>query len=143
MSEQARAILAKAVPNGECLEYHNSMSRPNGYPRVGPMRANRFIYSHLIGSIPEGLFVLHSCDNRVCINPKHLFLGTQHDNVMDMWNKGRKQHVPPSSSKPRVISEEQRLEILKLRETGMTYEAIGAKYGVTKQTIYQYIRGKR
>ena len=41
------------------------------------------------GEIPKGMQVLHKCDNRICTNPEHLFLGTQKDNVDDMIKKGR------------------------------------------------------
>lgn len=41
------------------------------------------------GNIPKGLVVMHSCDNRLCINPEHLSLGTQKENLQDMWRKGR------------------------------------------------------
>jgi Autographiviridae endonuclease len=50
---------------------------------------HRYSYETNVGEIPEGMEVLHSCDNRRCINPKHLFLGTQADNNQDMKSKGR------------------------------------------------------
>lgn len=51
--------------------------------------AHRIAYALKVGHIPTGLSVLHSCDNRSCVRPDHLFLGTQLDNVNDMAKKGR------------------------------------------------------
>jgi hypothetical protein len=51
--------------------------------------AHRASYAEFVGPIPEGMQVLHSCDNPPCINPDHLFLGTPADNVKDMFRKGR------------------------------------------------------
>lgn len=51
--------------------------------------AHRWAYAHYVGPIPDGMQVCHKCDVPACVNPDHLFIGTQRDNVLDMHRKGR------------------------------------------------------
>lgn len=70
------------------------------YGRVlGPtdeFMAHRKAYSDEYGPIPEGMVVCHTCDNGLCVNPKHLFLGTQSDNMKDAFSKKRIPHLNKS-----------------------------------------------
>lgn len=68
--------------------------RPNGYGQFGvgrgtPQYAHRFSWALANGPVPDGMHVLHRCDNRRCVNPAHLFLGDNQANVDDKMAKGR------------------------------------------------------
>lgn len=75
----------------ECWEWQGPTNHGYGYIRIdGPKRyMHRFSWELHNGEITDGLFVLHKCDNPSCVNPDHLFLGTQRDNVYDCIAKGR------------------------------------------------------
>jgi DNA-binding transcriptional regulator YiaG len=72
---------------GNCWEWIGS--KKNGYGLYGKTTAHRKSYELFNGNIDKGLFVMHICDNRCCINPSHLKLGTNQDNVQDKVLKGR------------------------------------------------------
>lgn len=76
-----------------CWEWAG-VGRVAGYGRLrvsggNKVLAHRFSWELHRGTIPDGLFVCHHCDNRLCVRPEHLFLGTAQDNVDDMMAKGR------------------------------------------------------
>lgn len=134
----AEWLLSKAIPNGECLECHFA-DAGKGYRKIrGGKKAHRFICNTFKGPIPEGKWALHTCDNRACINIDHLYIGDRQDNVDDMVERGRHKAM-----RTRMISPEQEVEIHALHKLGKSYNEIGAKFGVTKQTIYKYLKGQR
>jgi HNH endonuclease len=93
-------------PNSGCWLWLAAVA-PNGYGKIcitanrakQSIGAHRVSYETFNGAIPPNLLVLHRCDNRACINPDHLFVGTQKDNVDDMNKKGRHPHPFKASCK--------------------------------------------
>lgn len=63
--------------------------KATGYGAYRGSAAHRAVWTAYNGPIPDGLFLLHKCDVKACVNPEHLSLGTQADNIRDMINKGR------------------------------------------------------
>jgi hypothetical protein len=93
-------------------------------------RAHRVAYAITLGEeIPDGVKVLHDCDNPPCCNPKHLFTGTCADNTADMLAKGR------GRGAERKLNDAQRAEVVELRAGGMTQQRIADRYGVTQSAI--------
>ena len=94
--------------------------------------AHRYSYMLHRGPIPNGMLVCHSCDNPPCVNPDHLFLGSEEDNMRDKIAKGRHVH-PFGQDAPRaVLTEEQVRDIL---IDPRPHTAIAADYGVKGSTI--------
>jgi hypothetical protein len=79
---------------GSCSEWIAAVNKEDGYGVLtngdgGIQYAHRYSWELHYGPIPDGLWVLHHCDNTICVRPDHLFLGTAADNVADMLTKGR------------------------------------------------------
>lgn len=97
--------------------------------------AHRLSYLLHYGSIPDGMCVLHRCDNPPCCNPRHLFVGTKIDNIDDMNAKGRGSKPPVRlgcAVNTNKLSETQVLEIF---GSDGTYTALAQKFGVSRKTI--------
>ena len=132
------------VPESGCWLWLGAVST-NGYGRIKVGRdravkyAHRLFYAHHVGEIPDEMSVLHRCDTRLCVNPSHLFLGTQADNMADMARKGRSlSGVRHPAAK---LSEEQ---IRAIRGSiGETQRSIASRFGICQQSVSRIRAGGR
>lgn len=139
--------LAAYTAPGEngCLEFIGTLSMGYGKIRVNGKKvaAHRLAYILAKGPIPEGLFVLHSCDNPACVNPEHLFVGTQKDNVNDMILKGRQAQVRGELQARSILKVEQVKEIKRLLQSqSLSYTEIANRYNVSNAVIKGIAYGK-
>lgn len=100
--------------------------------------ANRAAYMIYRGEIPKGMYVCHTCDDRGCVNPKHLWLGTPRENVIDMVKKGRCKITRLTGSRhPQAKLKEADIpKIKKLKSRGMTERKIAKLFEVSQRTIW-------
>jgi hypothetical protein len=134
---QLRNFWSKIDKRGpdECWEWTGAKCRGYGallLRPVGMFLATRIIYCLTTGKQPGPLCACHTCDNRGCVNPAHLFLGTLADNMADRDAKGRC-HSPKGRKNPSAKLTES--QVLEVRASNKTSRAIAVKYGVHPATI--------
>lgn len=115
-----------------------------GHGKLKNWVAHRLLYALLIQDIPDGMLVLHRCDNPPCCNPRHLFLGTHKDNTQDMIQKGRSRFYDPTGkpSRNRALSPDQVREIRSRSAAGERQRALAAAFGVSQVAIHFVVSGK-
>lgn len=124
----------------ECWNWTGS-TKSNGYGHLLPDSGRKKVATHRLswemhnGPIPEGLFVCHRCDNRACVNPAHLFLGTSQDNVTDMYQKGRNSRANRVSGERCHLSKLTADQVLEIRASGDRLRDIACRYGVHTNSI--------
>ena len=114
---------------------------PDGYGQFVEVRtsrgAHRVSYELHCGPIPSGMCVCHRCDNRGCINPDHLFIGTNSENMADMTAKNR-QAKGATNGRAKLTED----DVLSIRSAvGITQKKLAAKYGVGQILISRIRRG--
>lgn len=131
---------------GQCWVWTRSPDRGGyGYFNVcnKPIKVHRFSYEEFVGHIPYDIQVLHKCDNRVCVRPNHLFLGTNLENIQDMVDKNR-QAKGETHGRARLTEENIR-EVRRIyRRNSHTagLRALAEKLGVHQNTIHLIVSGK-
>jgi hypothetical protein len=94
-------------------------------------RAHRLSYQMANGEIPEGLIVLHTCDNPSCVRPDHLYAGTHQQNGQDRSSRGRYRNRPATEMKRGLTAE----TVVKIRQDTRNNYVIAKDYGVSESTI--------
>lgn len=104
----------------------------------GKMHGVHRIVCALDGRDPFGKVVMHTCDNPICVNPKHLVVGTQIENIADMHSKGRHAFGERNNSK---LTESEVLAMRKEYDAGgIGYILLGRKYGVNCETTKRIVK---
>jgi hypothetical protein len=115
-----------------------SYNRPN-------QRAHRVMFELFGNEYHKSKKILHKCDARNCVNPEHLYVGTQADNVRDMVSRGR--HKPPTArfgfSNPlSKLTTEDIIKAKSLRSEGLSHKRIGKELGFSTMTIFRLLTGR-
>lgn len=132
---------------GRCWIWTGS-SDGNGYGclviKGKSVGAHRVSYNLHAGEIPTGQKVLHHCDTPKCVNPSHLFLGTDADNNADMVAKGRNKPQRGSDNGNAILTDDDVRDIKRLYRKGVRgfgAASLGKRYGVSDYAIFNIVRG--
>lgn len=133
-------------PDTGCWEWALTLNR-DGYGSIrwsrdeGMFLAHRAMYILCFGEIPEGMVVRHSCDNPCCVNPEHLLLGTQRDNVADCVQRGRRAPQGGDLNHSKKLSSAIVQEIRRrYAGGGVSQQTLGHEYGVSQSCISLIVR---
>ena len=109
-------------------------------------RAHRISYQLANNTIPNKMVVMHTCDNRKCVNPSHLKLGTQKDNIHDMMNKGRKPKIHRQGTlNGRAVLDENAIKFIRqhgIKGRGGNVAELANKFNISSTQILGIISNK-
>ncbi len=140
-------LLARIVKtDAGCWEWQGALCKVTGYGHISRLGENigAHVASYLEfkGEIPAGQCVLHACDNRPCINPEHLFLGTKADNTADAKIKRRfKLHVFKPGENIKKLNQRTADIIRWMQRSGWKASELAEIYGVSKTSVHGVMQG--
>lgn len=138
---------SKVDPTGHCWEW-TAYRKKNGYGQF-TLRTGLFVGAHTVsyalthGPIPAGLSICHRCDNPPCVNPDHLFLGSQRDNTLDMFAKGRATRSRGIERSNARLNEDAVREIRNAPLRHGVVAELARQFGVSDTTIRKIRNGEK
>lgn len=123
--------------NGGCWLWARGLHKGYGHLRIGTKTwiAHRASWAIFNGPIPSGMLVLHKCDVPACVNPQHLFIGSQKDNCSDAKAKGRNARGE-RCWRCKMTKD----DVIAIRLSKTSYAELAARYGITKSAIGRIVR---
>jgi hypothetical protein len=150
-------LISYSITDKGCFDVTSHSRDRNGYPHITikgiKVRTHRHAWEKNFGPIPKGFCVCHKCDNPSCVNPDHLFLGTNTDNVKDKVSKGRQSKGKTHAGS--IVRGRKGLNVKlspkDVREIRLRYRprdrknsltVLAKKLGVAKETVREVVIGK-
>jgi hypothetical protein len=142
--------MKKVEKTESCWIWKGATTRPREHPRAygqfyyngKTIVASRASHLLFVGEVPDGMDVCHTCDNPLCVNPNHLFIGTRSENMKDCADKGRYFiQENPHLTHTAKLSPSDVLDIVALKDK-FTIKELAEKYGVTIVSIGDIYLGK-
>lgn len=147
MNEQIEQRFYNKIDKTESCWNWNAHRNIYGYGRIRALNkdytAHRMSWLIHHGEIPKGLFVCHKCDNRACVNPEHLFLGTAQDNAIDRNRKGRHRDDRGEKHPCAKLNNAQVLSIRSKLDAGIQGKILAKEFNISRMTISNIKLGKQ
>ena len=137
----------KVDKSGECWIWKGCIGKEWGYGSLGRHKrtwlAHRWAWTLTYGAIPTGKLICHHCDNPPCVNPEHLFIGTDKDNANDRDQKGRHGKALGEKNPHAKLSANKIRSIRKLCADGLSQSKVAKLFGVTQGSIHLIVSRKQ
>ena len=149
LRERFDSFLPQPLPHSFACWVWQGYCGPKGYGTIANtkgqlpamLRTHRLAWEFANGRpVPQGLQVLHDCDNPPCCNPSHLFLGTNADNNADMMSKGRNRVSRGSRNR---TAANKVADVIRLRASGVASEAIADRLLIHRSTVDRILQNQK